>query len=320
MTKGISMMRLTTQNVALLSDDDIDENAPKLTPKQHIINRRGAFKWLPVYCTTDVAHGSWWFVWGSLLAMFMSIIPLIQVDVNIFQATDDTLPVLDFYSTWALLIVSGFFFTVGSYAFVRAFEEPPKPPLFTWKHFETDELLGAWLFFFGTAPAVPYTAIFYILNPEEILYLGGLAAAVVFVLATLLFVFACYPSEKKHRQIIKPLARICFGPHHSIIKHIQNDWLAGTWFFLYASALSTLASLVVLVYSCRDANQLEIFIYTCSLIDMFLFTVGSAYFVAGSYPMDHYKCYKAKRFSHLHEIKPFTHADIDMQTGDIDEL
>lgn len=47
MTKGISMMRLTTQNVALLSDDDIDENAPKLTPKQHIINRRGAFKWLP---------------------------------------------------------------------------------------------------------------------------------------------------------------------------------------------------------------------------------------------------------------------------------
>lgn len=35
--------------------------------------------------------------------------------------------------------------------------------------------------------------------------------------------------------------------------------------------------------------------------------------------MDHYKCYKAKRFSHLHEIKSFTHADIDMQTGDIEE-
>ncbi len=55
-------------------------------------------------------------------------------------------------------------------------------------------------------------------------------------------------------------------------------------------------------------------------MDMFLFTVGSAYFVAGSYPMDHYKCYKAKRFSHLHEIRSLTHADIDMQTGDIDEM
>lgn len=128
--------------------------------------------------------------------MITAIIPLIQVDINIFKATDDTLPVLDFYSTWALLIISGFFFTIGSYAFVRAFEEPPKPPLFTWKHVESDELLGAWLFFFGTAPAVPYTAIFYILNPGEIIYLGALAAAVLFVLATLLFVFACYPSEK----------------------------------------------------------------------------------------------------------------------------
>jgi hypothetical protein len=128
--------------------------------------------------------------------MLMAVIPLIQVDVNIFQANDDTLPVLDFYSTWALLIVSGFFFTVGSYAFVRAFEEPPKPPLFTWKHFETDELLGAWLFFFGAAPAVPYVAIYFILSPSELLYLGALVAAVIFVMASLLFVFACYPSDK----------------------------------------------------------------------------------------------------------------------------
>lgn len=149
-----------------------------------------------VYCSTDVAHGSWWFVWGSLVAMLMAVIPLVQVDVNIFQATDDTLPVMDFYSTWALLIISGFFFTVGSYCFVRAFEEPPKPPLFTWKHFETDELLGAWLFFFGAAPAVPYAAIYWILYPTELLYLGALAAAVIFVLASLLFVFACYPSDK----------------------------------------------------------------------------------------------------------------------------
>lgn len=68
----------------------------------------------------------------------------------------DTLPQLDFKLTWALLIFSGFFFTLGSIAFVRAFEEPPKRPIFYWyKHCQTDELLGAWLFLVGTIPAVP---------------------------------------------------------------------------------------------------------------------------------------------------------------------
>jgi hypothetical protein len=81
--------------------------------------------------------------------------------------------------------------------------------------------------------------------------------------------------------MIKPLARICFGSHHSVIKHIQNDWLAGTWFFFYASLLSSFASLLYLIYSCRNANQLEIFIYSSSFVDMTIFTIGSAYFVAG---------------------------------------
>jgi hypothetical protein len=52
------------------------------------------------------------------------------------------------------------------------------------------------LFFLGTAPAVPYAAIFYISSPHEIIYLGALIVASVFVVGTLLFVFACYPSEK----------------------------------------------------------------------------------------------------------------------------
>jgi hypothetical protein len=259
------MMRLTTQNVALLEDnEDGEEQAPQLSKKQHIINRRGAFKWLPgqftsLLCPHSSAHSSlllngccpWilvrfmtfplphlisllrWFVWGSLVAMLMAVLPLIQVDVNIFQATDDTLPVMDFYSTWALLIVSGFFFTVGSYAFVRAFEEPPKPPLFTWKHFETDELLGAWLFFLGATPAVPYTAIYFILDPSELLYLGALAAAVVFVLASLLFVFACYPSDKVPPP--QPLS----APAHSSLR--STDRSSSHW-LVSAAALTTPSS------------------------------------------------------------------------------
>jgi hypothetical protein len=74
------MMRLTTQNVSLLGEDDEErEYIQHQTPSQRIVARRGAFKWLPgsslaitcqslfiisslVYCTTDVAHGSWFFI------------------------------------------------------------------------------------------------------------------------------------------------------------------------------------------------------------------------------------------------------------------
>jgi hypothetical protein len=66
MTKGISMMRITTQNAPLLGEEE-DESDLKdgeihhhQTIKERIIARRGAFKWLPVLCSTDVAHGSWY--------------------------------------------------------------------------------------------------------------------------------------------------------------------------------------------------------------------------------------------------------------------
>ena len=39
------------------------------------------------------------------------------------------------------------------------------------KHFRTDELLGAWLFLFGTVPAVPYTLVFFLIDPS-FTYLG----------------------------------------------------------------------------------------------------------------------------------------------------
>lgn len=315
------MMRITTHNMTLLSDEEEERGAVHLSHAQRIRSRRGAFQCLPVYCSTDVSHGSWWFVWGSLVAMFTAVVPLLQEHIHFFQTNDDTLPVLDFYSTWALLIVSGFFFTVGSYAFVRAFEEPPQKPLFTWRHVETDELLGAWLFFFGTAPAVPYAAIFYFLHPSEVIYLGAMIVAGLFVVGSLLFVFACYPSDKKHRQIIKPVVRVCFGSHHWIVKHLQNDWLAGTWFFFYASLICLLGSIVVLCFSLSYGNDEEIFIYSSSVLDCFIFTVGSAYFVAGSYPLDHYKCYKAKRYSDVQQrqLQPIPHSEIDMQTGSIDD-
>lgn len=167
-----------------------------MSREEVIIRRRGAFKWLPVFCSNDLVHGSWWFVWGSIVMAGTSIFPLIQNQVSDLHQEDDMLPASDFDLQWSLMIVVGVFFTFGSAAFVRAFDEPPKPPLFKeYKHLQTDELLGAWMFLFGTVPAVPYILIYFFIDPS-FLYFVGLVLAIIFVYASWLFVKGCYPTDK----------------------------------------------------------------------------------------------------------------------------
>lgn len=47
--------------------------------RQRIIERRKAFEYLPVYFSSDLCHGSWWFVLGSLIAMLIPIVPLLDL-------------------------------------------------------------------------------------------------------------------------------------------------------------------------------------------------------------------------------------------------
>lgn len=137
-----------------------------------------------------------WFVWGSLLSMVIAIVPLASAPLRIKNQTDDALPKLDQSVTYSLLVICGFFYTIGSYAFVRAFEEPPKLPLFHYiKHFQTDELLGAWLFLLGTLPAIPWSLVYFSLYPG-FTYMALLVLAIMAVTACGLFVHACYPSDK----------------------------------------------------------------------------------------------------------------------------
>lgn len=167
-----------------------------MTKNQVIIQRRGAFLWLPVLFSNDLEHGSWWFVLGSLLTALCAVYPIAQREMAKEQNNDDLLPATDFDLTWAMIIISGVFFTFGSLAFVRAFSEPaPVPLLKDYKHFQTDELLGAWLFLFGTVPAVPYMLVYFLIAPSAF-YFFGLCGAIVFVFASYLFVAACYPSDK----------------------------------------------------------------------------------------------------------------------------
>ena len=168
-----------------------------LDRRKKVVESRGAFKWLPVYCSNDLVHASWWFVWGSLFGTFLAVVPLCHEYLPFIDETGTTLPMLEFPSTWGLLIMSGIFFTLGSLAFVRAFEYPPLDPVFKGtKHLATDELLGAWLYLLGTIPAVPYSVVFIAHDPKQAIYWSALFASIGFVICTSFFVVVCYPAAK----------------------------------------------------------------------------------------------------------------------------
>lgn len=244
---------------------------------------------LPVYCSNDLVHGSWWFVLGSVITTLIPIVPLVDLFYPFWKSTPH-LPILSDAATFGLLIASGFFFTIGSLAFVRATEEPPLPPLFAnvSVHLETDELLAAWLFLVATIPYPIFIAVYIHFNPHVLFYWGILFISLMFVVATYFFVLTCYPSSNdgvKNLQIAPQLARYLFGEHCWINKHLSNDWLASTWLFFYGTLLMTLGSLWMLVEEVYyGGSELEIFDWAGSTIDAFIFLIGSVYFVAGSYP------------------------------------
>lgn len=77
---------------------------------------------------------------------------------------------------------------------------------------------------------------------------------------------------------------MCPGCNAFIVKHLANDWLAGTWFFFWANLMVTIGSFFFLFGAVATGNEEQIFIWLSSAANSFLFLVGSMYFVSGSYP------------------------------------
>jgi len=204
-----------------------------------ILMGRGAFEGLPIGKHNDMVTGSWWFVWGSLVSALIPIVPLVDIYYPIFTIVSDTnLKAFDEMSTWVFLIISGLGFTFGSYAFVRAFEHPPRKPMFDgWYHLQTDELLGAWLYLLAVMPAIPFSAIYLQYNPTRITYWGSFMCSILIVLGSAGFVYTAYPhpgdsqghSAAKPSTVVAPIFRRLCGANSWVIKHVQNDWLASCW-------------------------------------------------------------------------------------------
>lgn len=256
--------------------------------RRRIRTARGAFKFLPVYTENDLVHGSWWMVWGSLLGVFICVIPLMDLYLHFFVLPVNTsLAAFSSSITWIMCIISSVFFTLGSWIFVRAFKDPAPPPLFgNWYHLQTDELLGAWVFLLAMLPMIPYS-IEYIRNyPTQVVYWGMLIMSVIFTAGSAFFVYCCYPSvqqlQRHETEIVLPIFVRIFGPRSWTLKHVQTDWLAACWFCVYGCLLWAIGSW----YFCIIAeNGRQIFVWVSSLVDAVLFLIGTAYYVAGSYPM-----------------------------------
>lgn len=241
-----------------------DPSMKKGSRRARILARRGAFQCLPVACSNDLVHGSWWFVWGSLVATLIPIVPVVELFYPFWPQSESSLPLLQDAATFVLLIFSGVFFTLGSLAFVRAFEDPPLKPLFSNEHLATDELLGAWLFLIATIPFVPFVSLYVYYNVHVLVYWGSLVASIIFVLATYIFVQSCYPMERSREQSIPALAALIFGPKCWILKHVCNDWLASCWLFFYGTVLMCGGSATMLYFAIQEGNHMEIFDWSTS--------------------------------------------------------
>ena len=288
-------------------NNDISSQIKNLDEQRALIyNKRGVFRWLPIAYSNDLVHGSWWFVYGSLLTILIPCFPLIAIYEKLWDNEEEIeklgIPTADHVACYSLLIFIGIMYTIGSYAFLRAVETPKVPPLFTWVHFGSDELFGMWCFFLGTLPAVPIMAIYLWYNPDAPEFGFALIMAIFFTILTFIAVLACYPRGDddlfhkeiswiyimcpclRNREYLAPCFLACIPKSWSVRKHVANDWLVVSWGLLYACIFSVLICAILLRDAVRDHEDRLIFDYATGLADMLLFTIGSMYFLAGSYP------------------------------------
>ena len=289
-------LALTSRKLSRMRDSiSLDKKGKATTDRGKIArirNTRGAFLWLPVKYENDLVHGSWWFVYGSLMSTVIPIIPLMDIHLHIFVEPEGT--VLNAFansSTWVFLIISGLFFTIGSWVFIRAFEQPPPEPLFPdIHHLCTDELVGAWLFLLAVIPCAPYCIVFLAYSPRELTYLAALVASLFFIAGSAFFVYTCYPNnkDKYHSDVpahyVLPIVERIFGEKSWICKHCKTDWLVSCWLMYYSTFLWMFGSYIELFHADNDR---QVFVWVTSFFNALLYLIGCAYYVSGSYTTEH---------------------------------
>lgn len=254
-------------------------------------NRRGAFRWLPVFFANDLLHGSYWFLWGSILAMVIPIIPLVAIYEVLWENEEAFYP-KKYTAVYSLLVVIGIFYSIGSYFFLRVFKEPPVPALlnFSTMIFSTDEIIGAWMFFLGTSPSIPIVALYVYEEPHSSTFIVALIVSVIATVSMGIFVYLVIPIPGHVHKTVPThkldFIKSCCPNSNCFNKHLENDWLIAAWLFLLFSAFSVIISIGKLSDSIHQSYERGVYDWSTGLVNCVMFTIGSAYFVAGSYPYE----------------------------------
>ena len=118
------------------------------------------------------------------------------------------------------------------------------------------------------------------------IYWAGLFMSTTFALVAGFLVYTCYPDEdkvldenQKPVHYIARLVKFCLCRNKFLLKHFANDWLACCWGFFLGSTIWAFGSFCFIFTA---LNTRQYFVYGSSLLDGMLFTIGSAYFVAGA--------------------------------------
>jgi hypothetical protein len=142
-----------------------------------------------------------WFVGASILSVLIPLFPLINL--YILDPSKRFWPISDAFvvsipshtAVYVLLIICGLFFTFGSLLLVRAFKEPPLPPLCACYVCATDEVFASWLFAAAVLVTVPVCAIYVYYFPSSSTYGAALAACGLGTILAILFAVAVYPAK-----------------------------------------------------------------------------------------------------------------------------
>jgi hypothetical protein len=255
-----------------------------LAMKKAIQSRRRAFSLLPVRFTSDLIHGSWWYLWSALLGLVITIVVLADAYIpsESLGSDDSILPPDQFRLAWGLCFGSSLGFLIGSVAFIRACNDPPLPPIFKWRHFQTDELFGGWMIAVAIFPAIPYVFIYLSASPASSFYFFAFVVVVCVFFAAIIFVKLLYPKSIKnetdnhvllwiqlHWHIIGSIfacTYLCPTKKWTRLNffevHCATDWTVACWTIFYGTAgglaMFTAYFVYELVYN--RVNRLTIFV------------------------------------------------------------
>jgi len=223
--------------------------------------------------------------------MIIPIIPLVALYEDLWP-THEVYYAQKYTTVYSLIVVIGIFYSIGSYFFLRVFMEPVVQPLInccpSLAMFSTDEMIGSWCFFLGTAPSIPVVAIYVYEEPHSYTFGVALAVACFATVSMAVFVYMVIPKNGEVHPVepthLLDRFKNCWCNLQFLNRHLENDWLIAAWCFYVFSLFSVIISIGKLGDSILTHEERGIYDWSTGLVNCLMFTIGSAYFVAGSYP------------------------------------